>query len=204
MLAVVLIAIVIVSGIGIGYAGTHMNSSAAKSNVSLTLVISPNRFFNSSVGNEPSYFVLENGKLQSAQYIYLPQYTTVSLTIIDWDNGSSNVSAQYANVSGTLNNQVAVYNNTAVNSTSLPSAGESAWTTSFINVSDIAHTFTVSGSGMNVNIPVQSLSTEQATFTTGGPGQYVWVCNAMCGTGPNGAGGPMVTAGWMWGYISVM
>lgn len=201
---IALVVVVLASGVSLGYAATHVNATPASKAVSLTLVINPDRFFNSSIGTQPSYFILNNGTLQSAEYIYLPQYSTIALTIIDWDSGSSTVSAQYANVTGTSNNQVAIYNNTAVNDTSMPQANESPWMTSFVNVSNIAHTFTVSGNGMNVNIPVQGLSTEQATFQTSAPGQYIWVCNAMCGTGPGGADGPMAAAGWMWGYINVM
>ena len=204
LLMMALVVVVLVSGVSLGYAATHVNATPSGKAVSLTLVISPYRYFNNSTGDAPSYFILDNTHLQSAEYIYLPQYSTIDLTIIDWDNGSSNVSAQYANVTGTSNNQVAIFSNTTVNDTTMPQSGQSAWVTSAVNVSDIAHTFTVSGNGMNVNVPVLSLSTEQATFQTSAPGQYVWVCNAMCGTGPNGAGGPMVTAGWMWGYINVM
>jgi hypothetical protein len=204
LLMLALVVIVLVSGVSLGYAATHLNATPSSKAVSLTLVISPFILFNNSTGDQPSYFILENGQLQSAENIYLPQYSTIDLTIIDWDSGASNVSTQYANVSETGNNQVAVFNNTAVHNTSLPQTNQSAWVTSFVNISNIAHTFTVSGNGMNVNIPVQPLSTEQATFQTSAPGQYVWTCNSMCGTGPNGAGGPMVTAGWMWGYINVM
>lgn len=199
-----LVAIVLVSGIGLGYTANHVNVNPAANTVSLTLVISPDRFFNSSVGDSPSYYLLQNGTLQSANYLYLPQYTTVKLTIIDWDSGADSVAAQYANVYGTSNNQVAIYNNTIVNDTALPPASASSWITSAVNVSNIAHTFTVTGNGMSVNVPVLGLSTEQATFTTGGAGQSVWTCNVMCGTGPGGAGGPMVTLGWMWGYINVL
>ncbi len=204
LLMMALVVVVLVSGVSLGYVATHVNATPSSKAVSLTLVISPYRYFNNSTGDAPSYFILDNGQLQSAEYIYLPQYSTIDLTIIDWDSGSSSVSTQYANVSGTLNNQVAIFANTTVNDSSMPQSGQSAWVTSSVNVSDIAHTFTVSGSGMNVNIPVLSLSTEQATFQTSAPGQYIWICNAMCGTGLNHAGGPMVTAGWMWGYINVM
>ena len=204
LLMMALVVVVLVSGVSLGYVATHVNATPSSKAVSLTLVISPFIFFNNSTGDQPSYFILENGQLQSAENIYLPQYSTIDLTIIDWDSGASNVSTQYANVSRTSNNQVAIFANTTVNDSSMSQFSHSAWVTSSVNVSDIAHTFTVSGSGMNVNIPVLSLSTEQAMFQTSAPGQYIWICNAMCGTGPNGAGGPMVTAGWMWGYINVM
>ncbi len=203
-LMLVLVAVVLVSGVGLGYSATHVSAAPAKSAINITLVIDPNRFYNASVGNEPSYYVLDNGSLQSAEYLYLPQYSIINLTIIDWDSGASPVAAQYASVYGTAGSHVLIFNNTAVNDTSLPSANSVPWVTSYVNVSSIAHTFTVSGNGMSVNIPVQGLSTEQATFTTAGAGQSIWTCNAMCGTGPDGNEGPMVTPGWMWGYINVL
>ena len=134
LLMMVLVVVVLVSGVSLGYAATHVNATPSAKAVSLTLVISPYRYFNNSTGDAPSYFILDNGQLQSAEYIYLPQYSTIDLTIIDWDNGSSSVSTQYANVSGTYNNQVAIFSNTTVNDTSMPQSGQSAWVTSAVEL----------------------------------------------------------------------
>ena len=97
--------IVVVGGIGIGAAYYHEvsvvpSSSSQSLTTSLTMIISPNVWFNNSTGTQPAFFVVEpNGELASSALIQLPVHTKITLTIIDYDgalaanigsNGTSN------------------------------------------------------------------------------------------------------------------
>jgi len=119
-------AIVIVGGLGIGVAyyesvSVAHSSSSEQAATSLTLVISPNNWFNNSTihHRQPAFFVVgPNGQLSSSALIKLPAHKLITLTIIDYDsgvtpiigeNGTSNNST-YAKVIGTVGNVEYVYN----------------------------------------------------------------------------------------------
>jgi plastocyanin len=71
---------------------------------------------------------------------------------------------------------------------------------------DVAHTFTVPGLGLNVVIPAAPKGgtvTVQATFKADKAGTFNWQCEAPCGTGSTGWGGPMATPGYMQGTVTV-
>ena len=72
----------------------------------------------------------------------------------------------------------------------------------------IAHTFTIPQ--LNINVPLAGDSTTGksygvATFTfrTGAAGTYYFRCMDPCGTGSNGWEGPMLTKGYMLGFLTV-
>lgn len=78
----------------------------------------------------------------------------------------------------------------------------------------IAHTFTVPSLGLNIPIPmatdVGSGSSETVvpavvtfTFTPKNTGTFTWQCFTPCGSGSDGMSGPMSTAGWMRGSLTV-
>ncbi|AKA47770.1 hypothetical protein IX51_00235 [uncultured archaeon] len=207
---VAIVVIIAVAGFGISYNVANavaQNSTANNSGTyAVTLVVTTNNIFNQTVGDQPAYYVLENGTLQSSAVISFPAGKMISLTIINYDDGPADVASQYANVVGTTGNQITIINDTNVNS----SQG-----TSGINVSggsvvskvpdtNIAHTFTVMGTSSNVllNIPVPPSSVVHATFTLNS-GSYTWQCEAACGSGSAGWGGAMSTPGWMTGTVSV-
>ena len=200
---------VIVSGIGIGFVVSHPNMTASNApkndtgDYHLTLVITTNNFFNNQQGYQPAFFVMSNGSLESSANIVLPANTLIEVTIICYDDGAAYTAPQYANVTGTVNSQETIINNTMVNATQgnngIGVVG--AWTTSSVDASNIAHTFTVTGIGLNV--PVLPSSVEQFSFITTGAGTYVWQCEAACGTGPSGWGGAMSTPGWMTGTVTI-
>ncbi len=206
----ILIAVVVFSGVGIGYVIQHPNmaNNSATSTAStggayqLTLVITTNNYFNSTQ-DQPAFYVLQNGSLTSSANIVLPANTLIEVTIINYDNGNASVPSNYQAVTGTVGNQITVVNNTGMNSTQT-SKGISikgAWTTSSIPVADIAHTFTVSG--LNLNVPIVMSSIVQFSFESGSANSYTWQCYADCGSGPSGWAQAMVTPGWMTGTISV-
>ncbi|MCL4433382.1 MAG: hypothetical protein M1399_01205 [Actinobacteria bacterium] len=126
----------------------------------------------------------------------IPSNTTVVLTIYNYDNGTAPLSA------GSLFDKVEGGTETVNGSpvTSIPNA-------------NISHTFTVASLQLNVPIPAAPSTTgpggesEPAvvtfTFHVTKAGTYTWQCEAPCGTGPTGMGGPMVTPGYMTGSLTV-
>ncbi len=206
----ILIAVVVFSGVGIGYVIQHPNmadndatSTAATGEVyHLNLVITTNNFFNSTQ-DQPAFYVLQNGNLTSSANIVLPANTLIEVTIFNYDDGNASVPALYQTVTGTTGNQITVVNNTIVNSTQTGNGinVQGAWKTSSVPMADIAHTFTVTGLSLNVPIVVSSIV--QFSFESGSANSYTWQCYADCGSGPSGWGQAMVTPGWMTGTVTV-
>jgi len=183
---------------------TSASAVGATSPYVLTLVITTNNMFNSSIGDQPAYYVLGQNGLQSSAKIALPANSLIQVVIQNYDDGNATPSSpQYDSVSGTVNGTMSVVSNNAVNSSEGPSgiviAG--AQTVSSLSPALISHTFTVPQ--LNLNIPVASSSTVIAFLMTSGPGNYAWFCTTPCGSGADGTGGPMVTAGWMTGTLVV-
>ena len=199
-------------GIGWGFQSTVAPSSGGKITVTsgvqgtypLTLVITTENTYNSTVGTQPAYYVLTSEGLQSSANISLPANTTVKVTIVCYDDGNASlVNNQYANVQGTINGTITYTNNDDVNSTQGPSGivlngGE---TVTKVPPDLIAHTFTIPS--LNLNIPVPLNSTVVAYFKTGSAGSYIWYCDTECGAGPTGVLGAMDTPGWMTGKVDV-
>lgn len=128
----------------------------------------------------------------SSARIEVPAHAVVTVVLKSFDNGTAPPPAAYARVEGTVGDVVQVDGRTV--DAFAPTA--------------IAHTFTVSGLGLNVPVPAvtggAATVTETFQFRTGAPGTYTWQCYAPCGTGPSGWGGPMVTPGYMTGIFDVV
>lgn len=207
---VAIVAIIAASGFGISYniANSSLQNTATNNSgpYAVTLIITTNNIYNQTIGDQPAYYLLENGSLHSSAVLNFPAGKTISLTIINYDDGPADVAAQYSNVVGTTNNQISIVNDTNVNSsqgTSGISISGGAVVSS-VPDSNIAHTFTVLGnSGQTIlNIPIPPSSVVHATFTLNS-GNYNWQCEAACGSGSVGWGGAMSTPGWMTGTVSV-
>lgn len=169
----------------------------------LTLVITTNNIFNSTVGDQPAYYVLGANGLESAANISIPAHRLIRLVIVCYDDGPADLTgSQYATVSGTLNNEVYEVTNDNVNSSQGISGIQIAGGENVSSVSpdNIAHTFTVPQVGLN--IPIMPSSTVTAYFTLNQTGTFLWFCETQCGSGPNGTEGAMSTTGWMTGSIS--
>ena len=170
----------------------------------LTLVITTGNFYNSTFGDQPAFFVLGPNGLQSSANIVLPAHRLIKLIIVNYDDGTANLSSsEYDSVTGTANNQMTVVNNTLVNST-MSSAGiqiQGAQTVSSLTAGEIAHTFTVPSLG--INVPIATSSTIVTYFMLNAPGTYTWLCMTACGAGPAGLEGAMATPGWMTGSLVV-
>ncbi len=181
--------------------------SSGNQSYDLTIVITTNNWYNSTIGYEPAFFVLQNSQLTSSANISLPAGVPIHVTIINYDSGSAAVAPQFANVTGTVGNVIFIANNTNINSTEATDVGGisvvSSQPVSFVNDSNIAHTFTVQlGSTTVLNIPIEPSSVETAVFTLSS-GVYHWHCMAACGSGSSGWQGAMDTPGWMAGTVNV-
>jgi hypothetical protein len=179
-------------------------SSNASAPYVLTLVITTENQFNSTVGDQPTFYVLGPDGLQSTAQINLPANRLIKLIIVNYDEGSANLTdPKYATATGVVNNRITLVNNTLVNST-MGSSGiliRGVENVSSLPESEIGHTFTIPSLG--INVPVATLSTEVAYFTLSTPGKYSWFCMTACGSGSDGLGGAMSTPGWMSGSVVV-
>ena len=169
----------------------------------LTLVITTNNIYNSSVGDQPAYYVLGANGLETAANISIPAHRLIRLVIVCYDDGPANLTgSQYATVTGTSNNEVYEVNNDNVNSsqgiTGIQVTG--GQNVSSVSPDNIAHTFTVPQVGLN--IPIMPSSTVTAFFTLNQTGTFSWFCETQCGSGPDGTEGAMSTIGWMTGSIT--
>lgn len=220
---VILVAVVVVAaaGIGVGWGvGTTVPSQSQETTVTvtssssvqpnstapyaLTLVITTNNIYNSTVGDQPAYYVLGPNGLESSANISLPAHRLIKLTIVCYDDGPANLtSSQYSTVSGTQGNVVTVVNNDNVNSSQGASGIQvnGGQTVSSVDPNNVAHTFTIPQLGLN--IPVEPSSTVTAYFTLNQTGTFSWFCETQCGSGPDGTQGAMSTPGWMTGSVTV-
>ena len=219
MVAGLIIASVLVgTGLGLaatqsgGFSGTGatatvtstVNGGNSSAPYVLTLIITTENTFNSTLGTQPAFFVLGPSGLESSANITLPAHSVIELVIQNYDEGNASISApQYTNVMGTISGSEMIYNNSAINSTQGASGiilrGDQK--VSSVPLSEISHTFTVPALGLN--LPMPSESEVVAYFTTGAAGTFTWLCESACGSGPNGTAGAMETAGWMTGAITI-
>jgi len=204
--------VVLAAGIGIGWgfqatvlpSGTVSTTSSTQSPNSVTLVITTGNAFNSTVGDQPAYYVLTPNGLQPSTHLTFPVNTLFKLTIICYDNGNASLlEAQYANVEGTVNGTETYVNNDNVNSTYggdgiVLSGGQ---TVTMVPPDIIAHTFTIPS--LNINIPVPANSTVTAYLKITAAGSYQWMCETACGAGAAGTLAAMDTPGWMTGDVEV-
>ena len=150
--------------------------------------------------------------------IKVPAYSTVTVTIKQYDSSTTLHNYWFSQVSGTVGNVM------YVNGQRLRSVSPDA----------LGHTFTIQTppgvtSQLFVNVPLPGVSATAANavtingsqypkpnvilfrFRTGAPGDYVWKCYVPCGTGlagdglygQNNFGGPMATTGYMAGTLTV-
>lgn len=215
----IVIAIVLIGGIGIGIAYYHAPAAqpAASSEVTpyqLTLVVTTGNYFNAT-SDQPAFYVLVNGTLQSSATIHLPSNRLINLTIINYDDGAAfplgnPVDNSFYNVTGTVGNVINIVNNTNVNSTATSSGINinGGVQVSNISLNNVAHTFTIlNGTSTMVNIPLPASSIVHAQLYLTQSGTYTWQCEAPCGTDVAGElpgwGQAMITAGWMTGSVVV-
>ena len=151
--------------------------------------------------------------------IKVPAYSTITVTIRQYDTGGAVHNPFFAQVKGTVGNLM-LLNGKTVRS---------------VNPEEIGHTFTIqtppntNQPQLFVNVPLPGVSENAPNtvhiagheyptpnvivfkFRTGAPGHYVWHCYVPCGEGlsgegvggQDGFGGPMATTGYMSGTLTV-
>jgi hypothetical protein len=151
--------------------------------------------------------------------IQVPAYSTITVTIKQYDTGGSVHNPFFASVKGTVGN-VMLLNGTPVTQA---------------DPNNVGHTFTVQSppdttqTQLFVNVPLPGVAENAPTtekiagheyarpnvivfkFRTGAPGHYVWHCYVPCGEGLAGEGvggqdnfgGAMATTGYMAGTLTV-
>ena len=178
------------------------SASTSSSPFVLTLVVTTSNPFNSTIGEQPAFYVLGPNGLESAAGISLPAHRLIKLVIVNYDEGAANLTgSQYAAVTGTQNNSITVISNENVNS-SQGAAGiqvNGGKSVSGLPENDTAHTFTIPQLG--INIPIAPSSTTVAYFTINQTGTFTWFCQTECGYGDKGLLGAMSTPGWMTGNV---
>ncbi len=231
---------IVLAGIGGGIWVVHQPDMANASPridqnpYNLTLVIQHGIVFNSSIGTQPSYFVLQNGTLQNSSNLNLPADRIINLIIIDFDNGPSPLMNPNMNsVQGTLSGHVNVtgisqiqkipdinhnmsraqfmsyYNNNDSSAlsalyTQVNSASFFSNSTSVSSLSGNNIAHTFTVSAFGLNIPSQPQTVTHATFVITAGGTATWQCDADCGSGSLGLNGAMATPGWMLGTITII
>jgi hypothetical protein len=204
--------VVLAAGIGIGWgfqatvlpSGSVSTTSGTQGPASITLVITTGNAFNSTVGEQPAYYVLTPSGLQPATHLTFPMNSLVKLTIINYDDGNATLlNAQYTSVQGTVNGTMTYVNNDNVNSTyggnGIVIIG--GQTVTSVPPDMIAHTFTIPTLNINIPIPVSSIVVAYIKITTAGT--FQWMCETACGFGPAGTLAAMETPGWMLGDVEV-
>ncbi len=181
-----------------------VNGQNSSSPYVLSMVITTGNSFNSTIGDQPAFYVLGPNGLESSANIKLPANSLIELVITNYDEGGANISSpSYANVMGTTTGSELIYNNTAINSTEGANGMvlRGSQSVNGLPISEITHTFTAPG--LNLNLPMASDSTTVAYFKTGAAGSFVWLCESACGSGADATQGAMITTGWMTGAITV-
>lgn len=198
--------IVVVGGIGVGVAYYHAPAANVvkqkQGPYDLNLVEVMDANFGGGLGAQPRFYAVDNGSLQSVANITLPSDTQIVVTITAYDMGNASVAKQFLKPIGVVGNQIEVINGTVAMGDNVSKQWET--NLSSFPASQVLHTFTIlQGSTTVVNIPVMPGFTEVTSFYLNNTGSYTWQCEASCGSGSTGWGGPMSTAGWMEGSVYV-
>jgi heme/copper-type cytochrome/quinol oxidase subunit 2 len=179
---------------------TFQNTSAP---YVLVLVVSTGNTFNSTVGEQPAFYVVGPKGLQPATHLSIPAHRTIKLIIFNYDEGNASLEASsYARVTGTTNGTISYGNNGMINATQANGSisVRGMQTVAQVPADTVAHTFTIPS--LNINIPIPVSATVVATFTVDKTGTFVWFCMTACGSGSDGLGGAMAAPGWMTGDLT--
>ncbi len=212
-----LVAVALVTGLVAGFSLSASSGTAGRGGPQnpasqpfyLTLLITGGNWFNGTVSDQPSYFVLQNNSTLSSSTITMPSDRRIVLTILNCDNGTDQLSMPIFNQAmGAANDTVGVASARGLTMNELQEpaslAGMAGWRNmTTLSSTDISHTFTIISGAVVVNVPVMPNSIEVSGFALP-PGQYIWQCECSCGNGPGGWGGAMAPSEWMSGVVNTV
>ena len=152
--------------------------------------------------------------------IKVPAYSTVTVTIDQYDSATTFHNTFFAKVRGTVGNAMTV-NGRPMTQVSPDAAGHTFTIQTPPNTNEYQLFVSVPLLGVPDNAPnavtidgnpYPKPNVIVFQFKTGGPGTYVWHCYIPCGTGlagdglggQNNFGGPMATTGYMAGTLTVV
>jgi hypothetical protein len=154
-----------------------------------------------------SYLALKpNGSWEQSTTFELPAYSTIHVTVYQFDTQTGLRNPFFGKVQGTVGGTMTVGGKTL----------------SVLNPAETAHTFSIPDLG--VSVPLEGISANAAkpcsvapcstdfdhvtvefTLKTGAAGYFRWQCFVPCALGTlNGHGGPMQTVGFMGGFVHVV
>lgn len=170
------------------------NSSSSNIPFDLNLVITGNNLFNSTVGDQPAFFVLVNGTLKSSADITVPANQSITLSIYNFDNGTCNMTSLNNVLTGTVSNEMFM----------IPESQTGTYVSS-IPLNKFSFSFTVLNklNSVMINIPIEPSSLITTTIMFPISGNFHWQCFVPRGFGPSGWGGAMETPGWLEGTVVV-
>jgi hypothetical protein len=146
-----------------------------------------------------------NGKWVHSTVLRVPAYSTVTVTIYQFDTATGLRNAFWGQPRGTIGGTIRVDGKTL----------------DVLNPDLASHTFAIPDLGVSVPLKgvgdnaknqcsaapcslSQAHTTATFSFKTGAPGKLRWQCFVPCAFGfPLGFGGPMQSIGWMDGYLMV-
>ena len=130
----------------------------------------------------------------------IPAGTPVTITVTDFDNDTPLAPAcsNHDRVTGTVANDAKVQ---LLTSSRPILGGRKVSTIHQLSATDVSHTFTIPGLG--INVPMEGTSRTTFTVLETKAGSYSWHCFDPCGNGSSGWGGVMSDPGYMAGTLTV-
>ena len=148
----------------------------------------------------------KNGKWVHSTVFHVPAYSTVKITVYQFDTATGLRNPFWGQPRGTVGGTISVDGKTL----------------NVLNPDDASHTFAIPDLG--VSVPLKGIAddaknqcgaapcalsmahtTTTFSFKTGKPGKYRWQCFVPCAAGfILGNGGPMQSVGYMDGYLVVV
>ncbi len=142
----------------------------------------------------------QDGKKGYPEYVtsmpVVPANTTVHCEIRCFDDGPASIPSGYEKVKGTTDGNI-----TLISGLTGDISTAKTQTVQSVDPKNVAHTFTVAETGLN--IPIPPLTTVRFDFQSGAAGKHSWQCMAACGSGASGWEGAMAEDGYMKGTLTV-
>ncbi len=187
--ALVVAFIIVVFFSGLSFVFTQNNSQQTSGYFQLNLVIEKQFSGNNTSSGIYSYYVVNNGVLESSSVIKVPFGKEVRISIVNYDPGTSlPFGSSTENASGVVGGVILVSDSVMADNSQQLALNSVQYVTE-IPAQDISHTFTTN---TGLNIPVFPHSTEVAYTYFNTVGNYTWGCMCDCGAPSMDSSGSMM------------